>query len=170
MRCNRICLTILSCGSLLLLSGCSNKSFFSTQGLMKAPELTKTQKEIKNTLTNYLGDEILWKYCEVNDRYCALFEADWECSEEKPYIIAFCQSQSDAQRLHIVFMIKENNNYKVVGEILSDILKIEKIQIKDINEDGKNEILIYNFAVNKDSSQQISIYSYDANGIVKLDD
>ncbi len=137
---------------------------------MKAPELTKNQKEIKNTLTDYLGDEIVWKYCEVNGRYCALFESDWESGYEKSCIIAFCQSQSDAQNLHIVLMLKENDDYKVIGEILGDILKIEKIQIKDINDDGKNEILIYNFAVNKDFSPQISFYSYDVNGIVKLDD
>ncbi len=168
MKCNLIGLIILSFGSLLLLSGCTNKSFFSTEGLMKAPKLTKAQKEIKNVLTSYIGDEIVWKHCEVNDRYCALFEDEWG-DNANSFIIAFCQSISDSQTLHIVFIFKENNHYKAVGEILSKTLSIEKIQIKDINNDGKNEILIYPFSVNKDSSLQVSIYSYDESGIVKLD-
>lgn len=170
MRCNLLGLMALSCGSLLLLSGCTNKRFFSIQDLMKAPKLSKTQQKIKNTIADYIGDKIVFKYCEVNDRYCAFFKDEWGNKSLNFCVIAFCKSMNDPNMLHIVFLFKENNIYKVAGEILIDALSMEKIQIKDINNDGKNEMLIYNFSANKDSSPQISIYSYDVSGIFKLND
>lgn len=153
----------------LLLSGCSNKSFFNTDDIMKPPELLKNQKEIKNAISNYIGDEIVWDYYKVNGRYCALFDDEWENNSFNSYNIAFCKSESHSEVLHIVFLFKENNCYEVIGEILSKPSNIEEIQIKDINEDGKNEILIYDCPDDENLAPKINSYSYSSSGIIKLD-
>ena len=128
---------------------------------MEVPNLSSEQQNLIKSVQKYLAGEFSFGYSFINGRYCSVTEHKFE--EGKTYKIMLCKPENKPEDLHILFL-KENHfgNWEVFGEILSFTKEVDRIYLKDINSDGKDEILLC-----KNNNAQV--YCVNNNEILKLE-
>lgn len=125
----------------LILSGCTGNDFFDIQGSMKAPRLSQEHQNLIESAEKYLGCEFSFCYKFINNRYCAAIEHDF--GNNKTYSIIICKPEDNPHYAHILFLRYESlDHWCILGDITSPEQDIDKIYLKDINDDGIDEILI----------------------------
>ncbi len=153
---------------LLILSGCEKNNFsYIENNFMQTPKLSQKQQLLKNSLENYFESEITLKYNLLNNRYSSISKIEFTPDDELYYKLAFCKTINDLDNLYIL-VLEENNleQWKVIDEISINESELESVYIKDINNDGKNEILVCR--KNSDNDFCADVYSYDGSNIVFL--
>lgn len=145
--------------STIFLSGCTQNNFFDIQTLMNPPKFSENEEKLTQNIKNYLGGEFIWSYQLINDRYYSIMEHNFN---NNIYKIMFCKMENNPITLHILFLDKNN---KIIGEIILLQQEFQKIYLKDINDDGIDEILIYK----QKKENLIEIYSLNELGIIKIE-
>ena len=121
-------------------------------------------------IKDHFSDDFTWGYSLVNDRYCSI--SSHEFKEGKRYKMAFCQLKDDLENMHILLIMKDKDSkFKVFGEIVLPCAEIDKIYLKDVNNDSADEILIFK---TRPSLSEDEVYSIDDSGdapyLIKLKD
>lgn len=125
----------------LVLSGCTGNDFFDIQGSMKAPRLSQENQNLIEAAEKYLGCEFDFNYKFVNNRYCATTEHDF--GSNKTYRIMICIPEINPHDLHILFLKYESlDRWHILGDIIALEPEVDKIYLKDVNDDGIDEILL----------------------------
>lgn len=126
----------------LLLPGCGMDDFFDIQSSMNPPRLTEGREEVKTAVKEYLESDVIWKYPQINGTYSSAVSSDIAGSGEK-FEIVFCQSSSETNKVHILFLNKIGSKWSVSDDVVQATLNIEKVYIDDVDDDGVKEIIIY---------------------------
>jgi hypothetical protein len=145
-----------------MLSGCAN-DFFDIQESMQVPKLSEKNRNLVGVSKSYLGSDFNFSYHFVNNRCCGVTEHEF--SDGKVFKIMFCQTEIEPEKIHTLLLNQnENENWKVFGEIVSKVEEIDKIYLKDINDDGVDEILL----CKNDGNPITEVYQLCENDIVKI--
>lgn len=153
---------------LLVLPGCRINDFSHIpNNFMQTPKLSQKQQLLKNSLENYFGSEIAFKYHILNNRYSSISKIEFHSDDKLSYKLAFCKTIDDSDNLYILLLAEsELEQWKVVGEICINESDLESVYIKDVNNDGRNEILVCKKVSDKDF--YTDVYSYNGSDVVFL--
>ena len=154
---NKIFVFGILCACIIFISGCSNGNFFNIQSVMNPPKVSSEQEEIQNAIKDYIGLDVKWESPLFEGKYSTAIKADLTGKGED-WRVAFCKTFGEAQKIHIIFLKQNEGKWKILEDITHSGLDIEKVYIKDINKDGKNEIVI--FIKNFDGFYK-SVYAYE---------
>lgn len=153
---------------LLILPSCQrNNSSRIEKRFMQTPKLSQKQQLLKNNLENYFGSEISLKYHLLNNRYSSISKIEFNSDDELYYKLAFCKTVDNSDNLYILLLTEsELEQWKVIDEICINESDLESVYIKDINNDGRNEILVCKKV--SDNNFYADVYSYNGSEIIFL--
>ena len=153
---------------LIILPSCQKNDFSQIQeNLIQTPKLSQKQQLLKNNLENYFGSEISLKYHLLNNRYSSISKIEFSSDDELYYKLAFCKTADNSDNLYILLLEEsELEQWKVIDEICINESDLESVYIKDINNDGKNEILVCKKV--SDNNFYADVYSYNGSEIISL--
>lgn len=163
----KVCKIIFLCGFLVLIPGCKLENFFDIPSAMNPPRISENQNKIKSVVHEYLESEIIWVYPLFEGKYSSVISFE-DLKNRKNLKIVFCKSLDVSDTVHIFVLSCLDESYEIINDVLIDASDIEKVWIKDINEDNKKELII--LARNFKTSQDV-IYAYECNmdGVVEID-
>ncbi len=154
---------LMACG---MLSGCGGANFFDVQTAMHAPRLSETQEEVKKCVTEYMNSDLIWKYTWFEDGYSALIKC--ELAENSPPVyVACCRAPEESKKLHILFVNRLEDKWKVVYDSIHITDEINNIVLEDIDSDGIKEIVIYNKNF-ENSTNSMRCYKVEKNIIKEI--
>ncbi len=132
----------------VMLGGCSESSF-GEQALLRPPRATGDKAEIQTVIGKEAGGTYTLKYPQNGDYRSAvnLFESD----DGTEYAVALYSTESDSN-MNVSIIAHEDGEWNCLGSFSNSGVGVDRIIFKDINADGKDEILVgwstYNADVN----------------------
>lgn len=153
---------------LLILPSCQKNDFSLIENnFVQTPKLSQKQQLLKNNLENYFGSEISLKYHLLNNRYSSISKIEFNSDDELSYKLAFCKTIDDSDNLYILLLTEsELEQWRVIDEIRINESDLESVHIKDINNDGRNEILVCKKT--SDNNFYADVYAYNGSDIIFL--
>lgn len=136
----KLSIVLIGCS---VLSGCSGANFFDVQSAMNVPKLSETQEAVKKCVMEYMNSELIWKYTWFENGYAALIKCELG-EDTSPIYVACCQAPEESKRVHILFVNKLENKWKVVYDSIHFTDEVDNLVLEDIDNDGVKEIIIHN--------------------------
>lgn len=148
----------------LSLCGCSDISF-GEQTLLRPPRATGDQAEIQNIIKEQTGSSYTLKYPRKGEYRSAVtvFETG---KDKKEYAVALYSTEKGTKQ-NISIISHEADGWKWVGGHTNTCTGIDRLIFDDINNDGKDEILVGWTTVNE-GQNTLSAYSIEDENIREM--
>ncbi len=144
---------------LVCASGCSLENFFNVADSMSSPVSVYAQEEIIKCVKDYIGDDICPKNSLYKGKYrsCIITNLEKADLQGEEYALFFCEKSVDCGEIHILFLSKVENKWKIFKDIKQTALDLEKVYIQDVDSDGNNEL---EFVFKSSNKGHGNVYTY----------
>lgn len=143
----------------VLFSGCST-DILNAESLMRPPKLTGDKAEIQKLVEKTVGKNITFKYPQSGDERAPIIITDLLKDGSKQAIAFYSPNDDTKAGTNLMVMNKADTNWEVSGIFEDQGNDIDKVCFGDINEDGRNEIVV-GWASFQNSKNVINAYSFD---------
>lgn len=150
----------------LNLSGCNTKAF-NAEDLMAPPKATGDKADIQNLIEKETGGNITLKYPKTGDYRFPIIVTDLLNDGHEEALAFYSMNNDSKPTTNVMLMNKIYNEWKVVSIFEDQGNDVDKVCFGDINEDGKQEIII-GWSSFKNTKNLINAYSYDGNTASKM--
>lgn len=147
---------------LIIMPGCSGMSFFDVQEAMQPPKLGEPKQSIKNAVYEHSGKNVTLKYPLVNNQRAAIIEESLP-DNSSSFALAFCQTEEESPKLHILFLHQKEKNWVVFDDILHDAADVERVLTRGSDDAAAKEIIILG------EEGSVYVYQYDGKTVKEID-
>ncbi|MEG2769507.1 MAG: hypothetical protein RR902_01685, partial [Oscillospiraceae bacterium] len=108
-----LALSIILC---FCLSGCMSGTGNKAEDLLLAPQMSKTQMQVTNTLNDYLGNNVELKYPRQGENLSPFLFIDMDGDKTDEVLVTFTTGEGSKNSQLALLKIQENGKWKVVFE------------------------------------------------------
>ena len=148
-----------------LFSGCS-LSALDAQSLMRPPRPTGERAQIHDELEKSAGGSLTLKYPSRGEYRSAIVMHSLVSAGQED-AIAFYQKKGDSAGINVMFIHKQEDSWKAIGDFNNPASTVDKICFGDVNGDGHDEAVI-GWGSNINNSTTICVYYFDRGEIHEL--
>lgn len=148
-----------------LFSGCS-LSALDAQSLMRPPRPTGERAQIHDELEKSAGGSLTLKYPSRGEYRSAIVMHSLVSAGQED-AIAFYQKKGDSAGINVMFIHKQEDSWKAIGDFNNPVSTVDKICFGDVNGDGHDEAVI-GWGSNINNSTTICVYYFDRGEIHEL--
>ena len=148
-----------------LFSGCS-LSALDAQSLMRPPRPTGERAQIHDELEKSAGGSLTLKYPSRGEYRSAIVMHSLVSAGQED-AIAFYQKKGDSAGINVMFIHKQDDSWKAIGDFNNPASTVDKICFGDVNGDGHDEAVI-GWGSNINNSTTICVYYFDRGEIHEL--
>lgn len=148
-----------------LFSGCS-LSALDAQSLMRPPRPTRERAQIHDELEKSAGGSLTLKYPSRGEYRSAIVMHSLVSAGQED-AIAFYQKKGDSAGINVMFIHKQEDSWKAIGDFNNPASTVDKICFGDVNGDGHDEAVI-GWGSNINNSTTICVYYFDRGEIHEL--
>ena len=146
-------------------SGCS-LSALDAQSLMRPPRPTGERAQIHDELEKSAGGSLTLKYPSRGEYRSAIVMHSLVSAGQED-AIAFYQKKGDSAGINVMFIHKQEDSWKAIGDFNNPASTVDKICFGDVNGDGHDEAVI-GWGSNINNSTTICVYYFDRGEIHEL--
>ena len=148
-----------------LFSGCS-LSALDAQSLMRPPRPTGERAQIHDELEKSAGGSLPLKSPSRGEYRSAIVMHSLVSAGQED-AIAFYQKKGDSAGINVMFIHKQEDSWKAIGDFNNPASTVDKICFGDVNGDGHDEAVI-GWGSNINNSTTICVYYFDRGEIHEL--
>lgn len=148
-----------------LFSGCS-LSALDAQSLMRPPRPTGERAQIHDELEKSADGSLTLKYPSRGEYRSAIVMHSLVSAGQED-AIAFYQKKGDSAGINVMFIHKQEDSWKAIGDFNNPASTVDKICFGDVNGDGHDEAVI-GWGSNINNSTTICVYYFDRGEIHEL--
>ena len=148
-----------------LFSGCS-LSALDAQSLMRPPRPTGERAQLHDELEKSAGGSLTLKYPSRGEYRSAIVMHSLVSAGQED-AIAFYQKKGDSAGINVMFIHKQEDSWKAIGDFNNPASTVDKICFGDVNGDGHDEAVI-GWGSNINNSTTICVYYFDRGEIHEL--
>lgn len=157
----RFAAAVLALMLCLCLCGCEGIGLGSGENLLSPPEPSGEYALINAALKDSITSKYTLKYPTKGDYRSAIIVNDLNGDEVNEAIAFYSTTMDNTVTVHINFILKNEGEYKSVGDIKIVGSDVECVEFADLDKNGNTEIIVgYNIYGNVD--KQVAVYEFSA--------
>lgn len=166
MKIKRIVVAVLSAALLFCLCGCSTGGDDWGDNLLKPPRPNGEMYDIQLALDRAVTEKYTLKYPTLGDYRSAILQKDIDGDGIDETIAFYSTTNDNTVTMHINFITKTDGKWQSVGDFKYVASGVETVDFKDMNGDGKLEILV-GWAVYGAVDKAVGVYGFDGKRLLQ---
>ncbi len=166
MQIKRIVAVVLAAVLMLCFCGCSTDGEDWGENLLKPPRPIGDMYDIQVALDKVVTEKYTLKYPSAGDYRSAILQKDINGDGADEAIAFYSTTNDNTVTMHINLITKSSGKWQSVGDFKCVAGGVETVDFKDMNADGKLEILV-GWTVYGTVDKTVGVYGFDGNRLLQ---
>ncbi len=166
MKIKRIAVLLLSVALLFCFCGCSAGGDDWGDNLLKPPRPIGDMYDIQLALEKAVTEKYTLKYPTSGDYRSAILQKDINGDGAEEAIAFYSTTNDNTVTMHINLITKNADKWQSVGDFKCVAGGVETVDFKDMNADGKMEIIV-GWTVYSTVDKTLGVYGFDGNRLLQ---
>ncbi len=150
----------------MMIGGCKEGNFFDIQSTMRPPKITGIESDIKNTVQQYTGIDVIWKYPRRGDYKSSIVLCDIN-GDGNDEAVVFYGLEEEKSGIYMMILHNVNGSWQVVNKFYNECYGIDKIIFEDLKGNNGKQLLV-GYRLPDKVKNHLQIYDYDGNEYKEL--